>query len=211
MVVKFINYLRFKRWYFLGRFKIRKKIKRAAKKGIIKVLLGSADTNYENWISTDLPHFNITKASDWNFFFNKVKINNLLAEHVLEHLIKSDVDIVIRLAYQYLSKGGCFRIAVPDAWHPNPEYVKRESDTSNYYPPPHNHKSFWNIKSLSDLLISAGFTVEYLEYCNAKREIIPSGFDFNNGPINRSISKGFKCEMDNYSSLIIDAKKINIT
>ncbi len=206
-IKKFILFLRFKRWYYLGRIKIKRKIKKAARKGNIKVILGCADSLWEGWVSTDLPHFDISKASDWDFFFRNKKIDNLFAEHVLEHLTKDEVKTVIQFAYHYLADKGYFRIAVPDAWHPNPEYIARESDTSGYYKPPHNHKSFWNLKTLSELIISEGFSVEPLEYCNEKREIITSDFSLTNGFFKRSKSKGFICDIKDYSSLIMDAKK----
>jgi predicted SAM-dependent methyltransferase len=207
MTFKLIKYLRFKRGYYLGRYKIRKKIKKAAAAGNIKVILGSNDSFCEGWISTDLPHFDITKSSDWDYFFKSYEVNNFLAEHVLEHLTKPDGEIAARLVFKYLKRGGCFRIAVPDAWHPNPEYINRESDTSNYYQPPHNHKSFWNMKTLSELLISIGFTVELLEYCSEKKEIITTVFANDKGIIKRSFSKGYVDEIKDYSSLIIDSKK----
>ena len=196
-----ITKLRRQRWIFLGRRKIKKSIQSSK---ITKVILGAGyETPVpEGWIATDIPHFDITKESDWDFFFSEEKIDHLLAEHVLEHITEQDVAKVLNLAHKYLKKGGTFRIAVPDGWNKDPDYIKRVK------PPADGHLSYWNLKSLKDILEKRHFEVKEIEYCNEQGELTLTEFNFNNGIILRSKAKGFKSKyVENYNSLIVDALK----
>ncbi len=90
--MNFITQLRRYRWIFLGRRKIKKQIDTLPQNQKLKIILGSAETKNDGWISTDIPHFNILKKSDWEYFCGKHKIDNLLAEHVLEHLRENSTE-----------------------------------------------------------------------------------------------------------------------
>ena len=196
--------LRFYRWYLLGRWKIKNQIKKADP---LMIVLGSANTNYKGWISTDLPHFNILKENDWSFFFRFNSINNLLAEHVLEHLTEEQVEKALSIAAKYLKTKGCFRIAVPDKNHPNPEYIKFVKP-GGLGAGADDHKSFWNFNTLTEIAKKYNFAVKLLEYCTKEKVIKTTNFSNKKGIIKRSLSKGFKSEIENYSSLIVDLEKI---
>ncbi|RLD55873.1 MAG: hypothetical protein DRJ01_16055 [Bacteroidetes bacterium] len=130
----------------------------------------------------------------------------MLIEHVLEHFVEEEVRFILQQAFFHLKPSGNIRIAVPDSNHPNPDYIE-------YVRPggsgagADDHKSFWNFKTLSDLLKEVGYKVNLLEYCDYDKKIITKEFNDDNGIIHRSLSKGFKCDIENYSSLIIDAYK----
>lgn len=198
-----ITKIRRTRWVLTGRWKIKQKINAAAKSGCkIKIILGSGGTNYEGWIATDLPHFDITKENDWKYFFSKHKIDNLLAEHVLEHLTEEEVNIVLSNAYKYLKPGGIFRIAVPDAFHPNPNYIEMTK------PPFDGHKSFWNYKTFSSVAVKYKFQINLLEYFDENKKIHRHSFSNNDGYIARSSLNVFlKGYTDDYTSLVIDLIK----
>lgn len=198
-----IKKLRRYRWYIIGRYKIKKRIWEARN---VKLVLGSGGTNYNGWIATDLPHFNILKEKDWKFFLSKKKAENLLAEHVLEHLTEEEVILVLKFSYKYLNNGGVFRIAVPDKNHPNPEYVENVKP-GGIGPGADDHKSFWDYNTLIKAAEFVGFTAKPLEYCNENKEIITSLYNQSNGIIQRSISYGIISSINQYSSLIIDAFK----
>jgi predicted SAM-dependent methyltransferase len=190
------------RWYLLGRLKIKKQIKKQSLKGKLKIVLGAHTDIYEGWISTDLPHFNILKQDDWEYFFNGLKIDNLLIEHVLEHFTKDEVEYVLTQVNKYLKSGGNLRIAVPDGYHPDTDYKKL------IIPPADGHQSVWNIDSLQKLLSAKGFNTDALEFYSEKGIFSGRVFDFTNGTITRSRHKGFKSESHpDYSSLIVDAYK----
>ena len=86
------------RWYLIGRWKIKKAIKKAIKKGKLKVVLGAGGTNYSGWVSTDLPHFDILDKNDWRYFFKGSKIDNLILELTASnnYLLEKDIKNQIR-------------------------------------------------------------------------------------------------------------------
>lgn len=196
--------LRRYRWIILGRLKIKKQIRIAAKNSKIKIIIGSGGTNYEGWIPTDLPHFDILEISNWEYFFKNQKIDNLLAEHVLEHLVESDVNFVLTTARKYLKKGGRFRIAVPDGFHPSPEYLDYVGPTGKTGSL-HGHLYLWDHESLSNAAKNAGFKVELLEYYKKDQEFEMNEYSFDHGFIGRSIKNNYiNDEVKNYSSLVLD-------
>jgi predicted SAM-dependent methyltransferase len=200
--MKLFSKLRLYRWYKTGKWKIKKQVKQKFLSGKLKIILGSGTTRYEGWISTDLPHFNILKEDDWNYFFSTNSIDNLLAEHVLEHLKTEEVKQVIYSAHKFLKTRGCFRIAVPDAYHPDSNYRK------NVAPPADGHQSYWNVDTLQKVLVETGFQTEPLEYYTSDGKFSGKKLNPENGLIIRSRMMGHKDpELQNYSSLIIDSYK----
>ncbi len=198
-----ISRLRRFRWILSGRLKIKKQIRENSAIGKIKIILGAGTTSYDGWISTDIPHFNILEEKDWHLFFHEKKIDNLLAEHVLEHLKDAEVEKVIELSSKYLKPGGTFRIAVPDGNHINPEYLKYIS------PPADGHQSIWNLGKLQRVLHRAGYEANTLEYFTDDGIFKAIDFNFENGIISRSKIKGYKNPgFADYSSLIVDCRKI---
>ena len=190
------------RWTLIGKRQIRQAIVRAAARGEVKVVLGASITSFEGWISTDLPHFNILRAADWKRAFGKVRADNLLAEHVFEHLTEEQVRTGIRFCHHYLKPGGRLRIAVPDANHPNPAYLKM------VLPPADDHRSSWTIERISGLLNGCGFRVEPLEFYSAGHELTALPIAPSQGPVSRSIQrKDLAPLIEGYSSLIVDAVK----
>lgn len=174
----------------------------------IKLIIGSGYTIYKDWIATDIETLNITKAEDWGKNFNKNTISSVLAEHVFEHLSANDRDKAFENIYSYLGIGGNFRIAVPDGFHPDPEYIK-------YVKPggiglgAQDHKFLYNYISLSQILLSFGFTVKLLEYFDEFGRFHISNWDSYEGAITRSAINDNRNKNGTikYSSLIIDAVK----
>ncbi|MFA4851946.1 MAG: hypothetical protein WC599_05450 [Bacteroidales bacterium] len=198
--------LRYLRWYYWGRWWIKNRIHQKARRGEkIKIIIGSSKDFLEKdgWIYTNLPHFNILKESDWKYFFSKTRINNLLAEHVLEHLTEKEVEKVLKLSFQYLKAGGVFRIAVPDGLNPDPDYIDMVSPTGKIGSF-HGHKFLWNYQSLEKLANNNGWSAMFLEYYNEDGNFISNDFTFDNGPIERS-SKNNSANSE--LSLIIDCLK----
>lgn len=90
---------------FQERIKLKYTIYRLQKKGEkIKIIVGAAKTTFNGWISTDLPFLDITKKNQWHFIFGKRRIDNLLSEHVLEHLSEEYGTIALNNIYFYLKK-----------------------------------------------------------------------------------------------------------
>ena len=197
-----ITALRRYRWILTGRWKIKRQIKSAAAKGKVKIIIGSGGTQYDGWIATDIPHFDILKKTDWEFFFSKYKIDKLLTEHVLEHLTSREVEIVLQFACQFMKKDGCFRIAVPDGNNPDPKYIDDVSPPGKLgsY---HGHKSLWNNKIFTDVAVKNKFEIKILEHFDEGGKYILNPFTDENGWISRT-GKNQNVE----KSLIVDLIKI---
>ena len=205
--MNFIKRLRGYRWYLLGRRKIRRELRSAAKKNDVRLVLGASYIVYDGWICTDLPHFNVTKEADWHSLLGETRANRLLSEHVFEHLTPGQVETAVRLSYRYLKPGGTLRIAMPDEWHTDPKYyeVVKIGGTG---PGAEDHHSMWNIESLTNLLQKTGFRVTPLEYWTRDGKLVTVPFSDDDGPISRSIQRKKKPgRLENYTSLIVDALK----
>ena len=195
------------RWRWLGRREIRNQIKKLGRENKLKIILGAGTTHYDGWIATDLPFFDINRVSDWLYFFKTQRINRILAEHVLEHLTERQVKKVLQLSFKYLTKGGCFRMAVPDGFHTNPDYIEAVKP-GGWDEGSDNHKSFWNINSLCHLAESLNYEVSPLEYFDEDGYFHFNNFHNKDGPIIRSRGKGHKDNITpDYSSLIVDLIK----
>ncbi len=202
-----ITRLRRYRWYILGRIKIKRAIRDAARKNSVHVVLGASYVPVEGWICTDIPHFNVCKEEDWEYLFEDIKCDRLLSEHVFEHLTPAQVEQAVKMAHQYLKPGGVIRIAMPDEWHTDKayyEFVKIGGTGLGA----DDHYSQWNIESLTALLNQAGFEVKPIEYWTKEGKLITNSFSDDDGPIRRSIQRIRKVGgIENYTSLIVDAIK----
>ncbi|MDP4267528.1 MAG: hypothetical protein Q8880_08850, partial [Bacteroidota bacterium] len=202
--MKLINKLRFYRWKVKGKLSLKKKIHSLEKTEKLKVILGNGGTKFKGWIETDLPHMNILNRKDWEYLFDIRKPDNLLAEHVLEHLTIEEVEIVLQNVFKYLKNNGIFRIAVPDSYNPDLSYIERVKQ-GGIVGESIKHKSFWNIDSLSEIATKFGFIIEPIEYYTSNREFIYNGINKENGPILRYKTK--ESDNENDASLIVDLKK----
>lgn len=73
--------------------------------------------------STDIVTLGITKESDFEKYFKKIKISKILAEQVIEHLDNSELEKMINNFYKYSTDDINIRIAVPDGFHTDPKYI----------------------------------------------------------------------------------------
>lgn len=203
--------LRYLRWYYWGRWWIKNRIiQNARKEKKIKIIIGSGkDYGEENeWLNTDIPHFNILDANDWKYFFGKQKIDNLLGEHVMEHLTENETVKALKLAFEYLKPGGIFRIAVPDGFHPNPNYIEYVKP-GGAGPGCEDHKVLWNYQTLTKAAATQNFTFNLLEYYNEDGKFYMKEFSISDGYIKRSKRNNFSWGViKDYTSLIIDFTKI---
>ena len=111
-MIKFVKY-RF--IYFKNFFEL----KRAT-----KVIIGAGGKSYDGWVSTDIQNLDITKRSDFEKYWNSDTIEAFLAEHVWEHLTQEEGIAAFENCYNLLKPGGYLRLAVPDGYNPNPDYIK---------------------------------------------------------------------------------------
>ena len=130
----------------------------------LKIVIGASNAFEDGWCLTDIENLNLLKIKSFNSLFKNRKIDAFLAEHVWEHLTIEEARIAAKNCYSYLKSGGYMRIAVPDGFHPDKNYINAV-DIGGTGAGSWDHKVLYKAdKTLSDVFKNAGFRVEYLEY-----------------------------------------------
>lgn len=188
----------------------RRSIRRCLSKvNSFRVIIGAGGTSYPGWISTDYPALDLTDERSWARLFNIDQIDALLSEHVMEHLTDYQMAASVVNIYKYLKKGGYIRIAVPDGYHPNTDYIERVRP-GGWGLGSDDHKQFFNYQSLSSQLEKAGFTIQLLEWFDERGEFNFREWIEEDGMVLRSSrydERNIDCPLS-YTSLILDAYKI---
>lgn len=184
---------------------LRSQVKKST--GPLQIVIGSAKTNYEHWLATNIESLNVLKVSSFESLLGSKKVNRFLAEHVFEHISYEDAIVGLKNCHQFMVKGGSIRIAVPDGFHPNQDYIDMVKP-GGYGWGSDDHKLLYNYQTLSTALEEAGFTVRLLEYYDEKGEFQYNDWQSEDGHVMRSMryDKRFH-EPLGYSSLIIDGIK----
>ena len=181
-----MNYIHKINSFFKAIF-VKYKIKRSKK---IRIIVGASNTFFKDWISTEKSFFDISDKDSWENFFKPESIDNILAEHVLEHLYEDDIKKTLKYAYNYLKTGGIFRIAVPDALHPS-IYLEKLTEPGGPAPGADDHKVFLSVYKLEELAFKAGFKVKRLEYFDKGGVFHNEDFNYEAGYISRC-AKNYK-------------------
>ena len=171
----------------------------------LKVIIGAGSTRYEGWIATDIPAFDILKHEHWARLFQPNSIDRMLAEHVFEHLTAEQFQDVLRIARIYLADGGRIRIAVPDGYHPNPDYIQHVRP-GGLGEGADDHKVLYTCDLMGDLLAAQGYDVQLLEYYDAAGEFHHRAWQAADGFVRRSAwhdSRNAAGQLV-YTSLIVD-------
>ncbi len=175
----------------------------------IKLNIGSAGINNDlEWYPTDKENLDITKEEDWQKILSSLRIDNIVAEHVWEHLTQKETELANINCFRYLKKGGILRIAVPDGYNQKKEYIDAVKP-GGIGRGASGHRILYNYRTISDYLQRAGFKTELLEYWDELGQFHYKDWGKENGFIIRSKrydprNKGSSLE---YTSLIIDAIK----
>lgn len=174
----------------------------------IKLVVGAGRTKFPGWFSTEVYFLDVTKEEDFQKLFSERKINNILAEHVLEHLTSQQLELMTVNFYKYSSDDVNIRIAVPDGYHNDEGYinsVKPGGTGGGAW----DHKHLFNYKSLSLFFENAGFKAYPLEYWDENKTFNTTYKNDDMGYINRSFinDKRNSDGKPHYTSLIIDFKK----
>ena len=191
---------------WLGRRVLRKDIRCFSSN--LKIIVGSASTKQEGWISTNYPLLDLTNERSFAALFQSDSVDNFLAEHVWEHLTQEEGALACKNCFAFLKQGGNLRIAVPDGFHPDMDYIAQVKP-GGYGPGADDHKVLYNYRTLSKLLSNAGFKVTPLEWFDEQGEFRHENWDNAGGFIMRS-TRFDPRNRDNptaYTSLIIDARK----
>lgn len=175
--------------------------------GVLQIIIGSAKTKYENWLATNIESLDILKVSSFESLLGEKRVDRFLAEHVFEHIHYDDAIVGLKNCNRFMKPGGTIRIAVPDGFHPNPDYIDMVKP-GGYGWGSDDHKLLYTHESLSRLLEEAGFKTRLLEYYDEAGEFHYDDWKSEDGHVMRSMryDKRFH-EPLGYSSLIIDGIK----
>lgn len=175
----------------------------------IKLIIGASGTSQQNFISTNFNTINLLDSNTWKKYFSENSIDNILAEHVWEHLTLEEGTLAIQTCLNYLKIGGNLRIAVPDSYHPSSTYREMCKPRGSGVGAK-DHKIFYNIDLMDKLLQSFNDFIEisYKEYYSKENILFTDYLEENKGKILRTEQN--KRKIDNshyyYSSLILDIK-----
>jgi len=178
------------------------------KKAKFNVGASTVDIGYD-WFPTDIEALDITKKKDWERFLWFKKLDNISAEHVWEHLTDKDTALANANSFKFLKKDGVLRLAVPDGYHPDKNYI-------DYVKPgghgdgADDHKIFYKYKIMKELLESVGFQVNLLEYWDEQGKFHFNEWTDEGGRISRSKRYDERNQAGElkYTSLIVDAIKL---
>lgn len=183
----------------------RMKIRKMGKQPIIKLMVGAGDKVQPGWISAVKQDLDILNENDWQRYFKPAAIDNILAEHVWEHLTPEEGRLGIEMCYRYLKRGGRLRLAVPDGNHPNPEYIEHVRPGGSGLGAD-DHKILYTVDIMRKAMESAGFRVVPLEYYDEDGVFHAVDWDPEDGKVNRSLrfdSRNANGQIG-YTSLIVD-------
>jgi predicted SAM-dependent methyltransferase len=192
----------------LGVFRDVRTLKKAARSSPLRIVVGAGGRFDPGWIPTDVDILDILDERHWRRVFRENSIDAMLAEHVWEHLTPEQGLLGARHCHMFLRPGGYLRVAVPDGFHPDSQYIEcvRPGGTGAGAD---DHKVLYNHVSFRQLFESAGFWVELLEFFDAQGQFHAVDWDPSQGKIDRSRrfderNSGGRLA---YTSLILDARK----
>jgi predicted SAM-dependent methyltransferase len=194
--------------YFRQRYKRTLLRRRIANQSPLRVILGAGGLRIDGWVSTDIETLDLLCSGDWHYYFVDAPIDSALSEHVWEHLTWEEGIRAARNCHQYLREGAYLRAAVPDGFHPKPDYLDMVRPGGGG-PGATGHKVLYDYRSFQELFRNVGFVVELLEYFDENGEFHFINWDPAEGLIRRSMrfdgrNRGGALD---YTSVILDAKK----
>lgn len=186
-----------------------RRLKRAVRSGgPLRIVVGSGGICQAGWIMTDRELLDLLRPRDWQAFFKTNSISAILAEHVWEHLTLAEGFAAAATCHDYLTPGGRLRIAVPDGFHPDPDYIELVR-VGGSGAGAIDHKVLYNRDTLASLLVRAGFEVKLLEYFDAVGNFHATDWSPDDGLVRRS--RRFDPRNHDgrlrYTSLIVEARK----
>ena len=173
-----------------------------------KIIIGAGGIAYPGWVSTTKEQLDVTKKDNFWHYWKEDSRTAFLAEHVWEHLESPDAARANSLCFTFLRPGGRLRIAVPDGFHPNQDYINRVRPGGTGAGA-EDHKVLYTYKTLREQLKQVGFQVELLEYWDEHGVFHATEWSLKDGHIRRSQNHDPRNREGAlvYTSLIADAIK----
>lgn len=178
-----------------------------------KIIIGAGATQFEGWIPTNKELLNLLDESDWESYFEPNTLDAILAEHVWEHLTPGEAVVAAMHCFRFLKPGGYLRVAVPDGFHPDHDYIEWVRPGGNG-PGADDHKVLYTYDTFRNVFASAGFDVSLCEYYDERGEFHSIDWDPEDGMIRRSrrfdkitIDRDKSGRDFDFTSIILDAIK----
>lgn len=173
----------------------------------LRLVVGGAGTKFNGWIDSDIDILDIASLKNWQSLFKVGEISNIVAEHVWEHLTEEESKKALNNCFKFLKTGGRLRIAVPDGYFPDKNYIDYVKP-GGYGAGSDDHKRLYTYITLSTELAEAGFKIQLVEYFDENGHFFKNKWSKEEGFIHRSFEfdKRNKTELK-YTSLIIDGMK----
>ena len=177
----------------------------------MKLIIGAGGKKQDGWISTEQSQLDLFNREDFaRVLMGAVGYECILMEHVLEHIPQKDMPTVIKNCFDFLSINGRLRIAVPDGYHPDKEYI-------DYVKPggtgagADSHTVLFNYLVLTNLMENAGFKTVPLEWWDEHNMFHASPWNEIDGNIERCLANDPRNRdgKPHYTSLIMDGIKEN--
>ena len=174
----------------------------------VRLVIGSGYSFIKGWILTDIETLNILKKEDWAVYFPENTVDRILAEHVWEHFTEAEGKLAFTNCHTFLKPGGVLRVAVPDGFHPDPEYINnvKPGGTGNGAD---DHKILYNYRLMGAFLEEIGFKVHALEYFDENGQFHKAPWSPEDGTVRRTADHDPRNQDGQlrYTSLLIDAEK----
>ena len=176
--------------------------------GELRIIVGASATAMDGWVSTEYPCIDISSSKSITRYFKNGSVSAIVAEHVLEHLTPYQVEQAAQNLSKLLKTGGRWRIAVPDGYHPDINYINQVKPNGTGEGSD-DHKVLYNIDLLTTILNQAGFIVRPLEWFDDLGQFHHENWLSRDGYISRSIENDERNKVKplSYTSLIVDAIK----
>jgi predicted SAM-dependent methyltransferase len=178
----------------------------------INLNVGASITRFKGWFPTDIEinsyYLDVTSETDFESMLGKQKVSKILAEHVFEHLTTAQILQALPLFYKYSTSDVNIRIAVPDGFHTDKNYIEmvRIGGTGEGAD---DHKQLFTYQTLGALFEKAGFKAFPVEYWDEHGQFHQGYQDDENGYIKRSMLHDSRNQAGKpiYTSLIMDFRK----
>jgi predicted SAM-dependent methyltransferase len=174
----------------------------------LRIVIGAAGHSQDDWIATDQDLLDVLDTDSWAKLLSPCSVTTIMAEHVWEHLTLEQGREAATHCMHYLKPGGRLRLAVPDGYSPDPNYIESVKPAGTG-PGAKDHRVLFNYVLMTELLESAGFTVSLLEYFDEEGIFHVADWDPADGLIRRSqrYDERNKDGVLRYTSLIADGVK----
>lgn len=175
----------------------------------MRIILGAGGTTQDGWIATEQRELDVRSPGDFEEFLGDSKVDAFIAEHLFEHLTPDETRVALANILDYLAPLGTLRIAVPDGYHADQNYIDWVRP-GGVGPGCDSHHQLFNCDTLTTFLSEAGYEyilVEWWDEDGKFYSIYTHGTEASKGRVSRCYLNDERNAdgQVRYTSLIVDA------